>query len=92
MLWNMVSEILASPCKERVLRALNGEEVDQRSLARLCRLERSNARRTIKVLVAWGLIECLTPSRPRARIYQLTKEGKEILKQVDKKRGRIPHA
>jgi DNA-binding MarR family transcriptional regulator len=78
MFWDITSKVVASPRKLRVLRALNSGELDQRTIARLTRLERANAQRTITELCKAGLIECLTPDRSRAKIYRITQLGKEV--------------
>lgn len=78
MFWDIASTVAASPRKMRVLRALNPGELDQRTIARLTRLERANAQRALAELCRAGLAECLTPGRPRAKIYRITKLGKEV--------------
>lgn len=78
MFWDIASTVAASARKLRVLRALNPGELDQRTIARLARLERANAQRALAELCNTGLVECLTPARPRAKIYGITKLGKEI--------------
>lgn len=78
MFWDIASAVAASPRKMRVLRALNPGELDQRSIGRLARLERANTQRALAELCKARLVECLTPGRPRAKIYRITKLGKEV--------------
>lgn len=78
MFWDIASTVAASPRKLRVLRALNPGELDQRGIARLASLERANAQRALVELCKAGLVECLTPERPRAKIYRITNLGKEV--------------
>lgn len=78
MFWDIASAVAASPRKTRILRALNPGELDQRTISRLCRLERANAQRALAELCKTGLAECLTPDRPRAKIYRITQLGKEV--------------
>lgn len=78
MFWDIASTVAASPRKSRILRALNPGELDQRTIARLTRLERANAQRALAELCKTGLAECLTPARPRAKIYRITQLGKEV--------------
>lgn len=78
MFWDIASTVAASPRKLRVLRALNPGELDQRTVGRLARLERANAQRALSELCRAGLVECLTPERPRAKIYRITNLGKEV--------------
>jgi predicted transcriptional regulator len=78
MFWDIASAVAASPRKLRVLRALNPGELDQRTISRLCRLERANAQRALAELCKTGMAECLTPARPRAKIYRITQLGKEV--------------
>lgn len=78
MFWDIASTVAASPRKSRILRALNPCELDQRTIARLTRLERANLQRALTELCKTGLAECLTPARPRAKIYRITKLGKEV--------------
>ena len=82
MLWQRVSEVIASTRKHKVLRALKAGELDQRSIARLCRLERANAHRALRELDATGLVECLTPERPRAKVYRITDLGRAVLQKT----------
>lgn len=79
MFWQHVSKILGGSRKARVLRALMPGELDQRSITRLCRLDRADAYRTLKELCDDGLVECLTPERQRARIYRITGQGAQVL-------------
>lgn len=78
MFWDIASTVAASPRKSRILRALSPGELDQRTIARLARLERANAQRALAELRKAGLVECLTPERPRAKIYAITKLGTEV--------------
>jgi len=83
--WDKVSELLSGSGRMRVMRALGDGPLDQRSIARLASMERSNARRTIKALCISGLIECLTPHQPRAKLYRTTSLGKEALKRANER-------
>ncbi|MCZ7608517.1 MAG: MarR family transcriptional regulator [Planctomycetota bacterium] len=78
MFWDIASTVAASPRKLRVLRALNPGELDQRTISRLAQLERANAQRALAELCKAGLVVCLTPERPRAKIYGITTLGKEV--------------
>lgn len=40
--------------------------------------------KTLKELRTKGLIECLTPSRKKARLYSITKLGSEVIEEVNK--------
>ena len=79
MLWEYVSEVIASSRKGKVLSVLGGGELDQRAIAKLCCLERSNAHRALRDLSARGMVECLTPERSRAKIYRITPLGRRVL-------------
>lgn len=82
MLWDLVSSVVASPRKQRVLRVLNACALDKRSIGRLTRLERANVHKALKALVAAHLVRCLTPERPRAKLYTITPLGKKVLKRT----------
>lgn len=84
-MWDLVSEVLASSRRFRVLRALAVEPLDHRSLQRLTGLERSNAYKAIDQLRDRGLVECLTPERPRSKIYAITALGKEVFERTNGK-------
>jgi DNA-binding MarR family transcriptional regulator len=76
--WRLVSVVAASPRKQRILRALSRDPLDQRNLAKICSLQRANAQRTLRDLCTQGLVRCLTPERARAKIYALTPLGKRV--------------
>ncbi len=56
-------------------------------LARLLQLPSSNVNRALKELIVHGLCSTRQPSsRAKARLYQITKLGRETLDRVDKVR------
>ncbi len=83
-MWDLVSACLAANRKARVLKALEEGPLDQRRIAFKANLERSNARKAVLALCRLQLVECLTPDRPRSRIYQLTPFGRRVLEEVRK--------
>ena len=82
MAWNLVSEVSAGSRKYRILRALKTGALDQRSISRLAMTERSNTGKTLRHLRALGLVECLTPNRPRAKMFRITPLGKTVLEKA----------
>lgn len=78
MFYDLVSTTVSSGCRVRVMRTLETGPLDQRNIARLARLERANAQRTIRDLCKRKLIECLTPNQPRSKVYRLTRLGQQV--------------
>ena len=83
--WKKVSELLSGSGKMRVMQVLKIESLDQRTIGRLANMERSNTRRTIKQLCESDMIECLTPDRPRGKIYRMTSLGKEVFRRANER-------
>jgi DNA-binding MarR family transcriptional regulator len=52
-------------------------------LSKIIKTHRSTTSRTILALESKGLVKCLTPKEAMGRYYEITKQGKEILKKMD---------
>lgn len=87
MEWDLVSRVIAASRMARVLRTLDKGAVDQRTISRLAGLERSNARKALRELCLCNLAQCLTPERPRARIYTITEQGRRVLRHLPTEAG-----
>ena len=79
MFWENVGLVADAKNKVKVLKALSQERLDHRSIVRLCGLESSNTRRTLRQLCTSGLVRCLTPVRWRVKIYEITEAGTGVL-------------
>lgn len=66
----------------KILRLLSEKEKTQAELHHDSGLYRTHVRRTLLELQEKGLVECLNPKDRIGKLYELTKKGKEILKEV----------
>ncbi len=51
-------------------------------IARTLKLSRPNVSNTLKELMRLGLVECLTPDERMGRLYALTAQGREVIKEI----------
>jgi DNA-binding MarR family transcriptional regulator len=55
-----------------------------KEIAQKCNVSIHNVSKSLKELVDRGLIVCKNPNDKFYRFYELTKKGKDILKELDK--------
>ncbi len=79
--WDLVSFVKASSYRQKVLENLD-KPATPTELAKGLNLNRSHVSRALIDLVEKRLVICLTPSAKRARLYQRTKVGKDILEKL----------
>jgi DNA-binding PadR family transcriptional regulator len=54
------------------------------SIAKMSKEHLPHVSRALRELSEKGLVECLTPNRPKNRIYKITDEGNEVLEELKK--------
>jgi len=57
------------------------------AIAKSSGVHMSHISRALGELAAKGLVECLTPTMPKNRIYKITSKGKELLKKLNEMDG-----
>lgn len=87
-LYELVSLVERGSNRKKILEILNGDDVYMPSeLAEEADIYRQNVSRVISVLEENDLINCLVPNAQKHRYYEITEQGKEVLKVV-KDRGK----
>jgi len=79
MSWELVSFVLSSKLRFRVLVELNKGKMTPSDLARITKSHLSNVSATIKELERKNLIRCLTPGRRKKKFYEITEFGRNLL-------------
>lgn len=82
--WEKVSFIMASRARFMVLAALGMSPSVPTDLARSLGLGKPTVSTALRELSDARLVECLTPERRKARVYGITKGGKEVLEEVQR--------
>jgi len=79
--WDNISFIVRSNPRKRVFLALT-EPKTPTQLSKELKLNVGFISNILIVLLKRGLIECLSPNEKRHRFYQISKKGKEIVKEI----------
>ncbi|MEA2090412.1 MAG: ArsR family transcriptional regulator [Thermoproteota archaeon] len=82
--WETVSFVLSSGLRFKTLLQLSKSKNTPKKLSIFLNKPISHVSKTLKELRTKGLIECLTPSRKKARLYSITKLGSEVIEEVNK--------
>ncbi len=85
--WEVVSFVLSSDLRTRVLRGLRSSQSTPSQIAKQVDQPISHVSRALKELQERGLVVLLTPHRTKARLYEITPEGKAVLDKVAALRG-----
>lgn len=72
----------ASEYRKNILIAINGKRLTPKEIAGETEYYLSHVSNTLSDLEDKNLTECLTPSRNKGRIYVLTDEGQEMLREL----------
>ena len=84
-MWKNVSYILGSPMSKKILECLNRKSpFAPLQIAKECNIARSNVSTKLGELNKRKLIECINPEARKWRFYKITKQGKIVLKEVEK--------
>jgi len=85
--WETVSYIFSSDVRTRVLETLCAQKATPSQVAKRIGQPLSHISRALKELQAKQLILLLTPTRTKARLYEATASGREVLEKVRILRG-----
>jgi DNA-binding MarR family transcriptional regulator len=72
----------ASEYRKNILIAINGKRLTPKEIAGETEYYLSHVSNTLSDLEDKNLAECLTPSRNKGRIYVLTDEGQDMLREL----------
>jgi len=85
--WETVSYIFSSDVRTRVLETLCAQKATPSQIAKRIGQPLSHVSRALKELQLKQLIILLTPTRTKARLYEATAIGNEVLEKVIVLRG-----
>lgn len=79
--YSLLSFILRGERRKAILFCLDKPKIPK-EIAHICKVSIHNVSKSLKELVDKGLIVCKNPNDKFYRFYELTKKGKEVLKQL----------
>ena len=82
--WETVSFVLSSELRFKILLELSKSKHTPKQLSIFLSKPISHVSKSLKELKTKGLIECLTPSRKKARLYSITELGSQVLREINK--------
>ena len=82
--YSLLSFILRGERRKAILLCLNKPMIPK-EIANCCKVSIHNVSKSLKELVNKGLIVCKNPNDKFYRFYELTKKGKEIIKELEDK-------
>ncbi len=85
--WELVSFVLSSELRTRILDILRNAEATPSRLAKEIDRPVSHISRALKELQQKNLVLLLTPHRTKARLYEITDLGKTVIESVRTLRG-----
>jgi len=80
--WNNIGSIIASEKRFKILIRLNEGPCTPTHLVRELNLRKSDVSTTLKELIKLKCVKNLTPKKHKGKIFEITPEGKQILKQI----------
>ncbi len=86
--WEVISFVLSSDLRFKVLLQLNGGESTPSELAHALGAPISHVSKALHELADRELVKCLTPTRKRTRFYGITESGKSVLSEIHRVTGR----
>jgi DNA-binding MarR family transcriptional regulator len=81
MNWELVSFILSSIKREKVLDALSTPSTPTR-VSKETGISKAHTTRILKKFEAMGIVQCKTPDKRKGKVYTLSVEGKKIRNKV----------
>lgn len=81
--YSLLSFVLRGERRKAILLCLNKPMIPK-EIANSCNVSIHNVSKSLRELVDRGLIICKNPNDKFYRFYELTKKGKEMLKELDK--------
>jgi len=82
--WETVSYVFSSELRLKTLIELSKSKYTPKQLSFYTKQPISHVSKALKELSGKGLVECLTPSRKKARLYSITKLGNQVLDEINK--------
>ncbi|MBI2451770.1 MarR family transcriptional regulator [Candidatus Pacearchaeota archaeon] len=82
--YSLLSFVLRGERRKAVLLCLDKPKIPK-EIADSCKVSIHNVSKSLRELVDRGLIICKNPEDKFYRFYELTKKGKQILKEITKK-------
>lgn len=80
--WNLVSFVMASEPRFHILINLREKVSTPTELTNKMDVPISRTSAVLKELEEKGLVKCLTPARRKAKMFDITDKGEEILKEI----------
>jgi DNA-binding MarR family transcriptional regulator len=80
--WSKYGRVIASSYRKRVVTALENGPKTPKQIADATNLHLSHVSRFVKELEKNGVLQCLTPELRRGKLIALTKDGKEIVREL----------
>ena len=81
--WNIIQLIRRSEYRKNVFLCLKDGNKTPKEIADKTKYQMSNVSRELSKLMELSVVECLTPSLKRGRLYRLTTYGKQILEKIE---------
>ena len=79
----LLGYIKASSYRSKIIRALEGKKLTPIEIAKETNIPLSHVSNTLAELLEKDLVVCLTPELKKGRLYDLTKGGNSILKNLE---------
>lgn len=83
--WNKYGYVISSEYRKKVITSLLKSPKTPKQITTDTNLYLSHVSKTLNELASAGNVICLTPKLKRGRIYELTRDGKEIAKYLMRK-------
>lgn len=82
--WNLVSFVVSSNLRFKVLIELNKGKKIPTELAKITKKSISHVSTSLRELEEKNLVQCLTPERRKGKYYEITDSGRQILNFISK--------
>ena len=79
---HLLGYVKASTYRKKVMNALKGKKLTPSELAKETGIPLPHVSNTLEELSQKDLVVCLTPELKKGRLYDLTKEGRSVLKSI----------
>lgn len=76
----MLGYIKASSYRSKIIKALDGKKLTPIEMSKETDVRLSHVSNTLSELLEKDLVVCLNPDSKKGRLYELTKEGHNVLK------------
>ena len=81
--WDLVSFVKRSKYREMVLKAIE-KPSNPTKLKKELNIDKAHVSRALSSLIDKGLAVCLTPDAKKFKLFQITKKGIKVLKELNK--------